>query len=60
MNNVLGIHNSELIYKYSQVDQRFHIMGLVLKDWAKQVGIIGASNGYLSSYAFILMIIAFL
>jgi DNA polymerase sigma len=35
-------------------------MCVTLKYWAKSVGIIGAANGLLSSYAFILMIIAFL
>jgi DNA polymerase sigma len=59
-NNVLAMHNSDLIYTYCQVDQRFHIMSVFLKYWAKNVGIIGASNGYLSSYAFNLMVVAFL
>jgi DNA polymerase sigma len=35
-------------------------MASYLKNWAKTVGIIGAPNGYLSSYALIMMIIAFL
>ena len=35
-------------------------MNVFLKWWAKSVGIIGASNGFLSSYALTLMIIAFL
>mmetsp|Transcript_28370 Transcript_28370/g.27318 ORF Transcript_28370/g.27318 Transcript_28370/m.27318 type:complete len:200 (-) Transcript_28370:35-634(-) len=35
-------------------------MAVFLKFWAKKVGIIGAANGFLSSYALILMIIAFL
>lgn len=35
-------------------------MNVFLKWWAKSVGIIGASFGYLSSYALTLMIIAFL
>ena len=60
VNNVLGIHNSELIYKYCEIDQRFHIMAIFLKYWSKQVGIIGASLGLLSSYALTLMLIAFL
>jgi DNA polymerase sigma len=60
VNNVLGIHNSELLLTYCQVDQRFHIMCIFLKHWAKSVNIIGAANGLLSSYALVLMIIAFL
>jgi DNA polymerase sigma len=35
-------------------------MALYLKTWAKEVHINGASRGFLSSYALILMIIAFL
>jgi DNA polymerase sigma len=60
VNNLLGIKNSNLIFTYTQIDQRFHIMNVFLKWWAKSVGIIGAAFGYLSSYALTLMIIAFL
>ena len=60
VNNVLAQYNSDLIYTYCQIDQRFHILATFLKHWAKRVKIIGASNGYLSSYALTLMIIAFL
>jgi DNA polymerase sigma len=60
VNNLLGIINSNLIFTYVQIDHRFHIMNVFLKWWAKSVGILGASNGYLSSYALTLMIIAFL
>ena len=60
VNNLLGITNSNLIFTYTQIDQRFHIMNVFLKWWAKSVGIIGAAFGYLSSYALTLMIIAFL
>lgn len=35
-------------------------MSLFLKYWSKQVGIIGAAFGFLSSYALTLMLIAFL
>lgn len=60
VNNILAIHNSDLIYSYCQIDQRFHIMCMFIKHWAKQVDIIGAAYGYLSSYALTLMIISFL
>lgn len=53
------MYNSDLIYTYCQIDQRFHILAIFLKHWAKRVKIIGASNGYLSSYSLTLMIIAF-
>ena len=60
VNNILAMYNSNLIFTHCQFDQRFHIMATFLKHWGKQVGIIGAPNGYLSSYALIMMLIAFL
>ena len=39
---------------------RYHKMGYFLKYWSKYWKLIGADNGYLSSYAFQLLIIAFL
>ena len=60
VNNLLGITNSNLIFTYTQIDQRFHIMNIFLKWWAKSVGIIGAAYGYFSSYALTLMVVAFL
>jgi DNA polymerase sigma len=60
VNNVLAMHNTDLIYTYCQLDQRFHILGIFLKHWAKKVDIIGAAYGYLSSYALTLMLISFL
>ena len=60
VNNLLGVVNSNLIFTYTQIDQRFHIMNVFLKFWAKSVGLIGAAHGFLSSYALTLMLIAFL
>jgi len=60
VNNILGVYNSDLIYTYCMIDQRFHILGIFLKNWAKGVNIIGGANGLLSSYALTLMLIAFL
>lgn len=60
VNNILAMYNTDLIYVYCQIDHRFHILATFLKHWAKQVKIIGAPNGYLSSYALTLMVIAFL
>ncbi len=60
INNLLGVFNTALISAYCNVDQRFQIMAVYLRSWAKQMEIIGAANKYLSSYALTLMIIAFL
>ena len=61
-NQFLGIVNSALINSYVQCDERFHILAIFLKYWAKQrkVNIIGGDKGFLSSYALNLMLIAYL
>ena len=60
VHNLLPICNSDLIKLYSLFDQRFHILGLYLKHWSKLNKVHGASNGYLSSYALLIMMIYFL
>ena len=60
VHNLLPINNSKMIRLYSLFDQRFHILGIFLKHWVKINNIKGAPNGYLSSYALILLIIHFL
>ena len=60
VHNMLPIFNTHLIRKYGLFDQRFHIMGIYLKYWAKTNNLHGALANYLSSYALLLMIIHFL
>ena len=60
VHNMLPIFNSYLIRLYGLFDQRFHIMGIYLKYWAKNNKIHGAQDGFLSSYALLIMIIHFL
>ena len=60
VHNLLPIYNSKMIRLYSLYDQRFHILGLFLKHWVKINNIKGAPNGFLSSYAILLLIIHFL
>ena len=60
VHNMLPIYNSYLIKLYGLYDQRFHIMGIYLKYWAKTNNIHGAKGNYLSSYALLLMMIHFL
>lgn len=57
---MLPIFNTHLIRLYGLFDQRFHIMGIYLKYWAKTNNIHGAMDGYLSSYALLIMMIHFL
>ena len=56
----LPLHNTKLIRLYSLYDQRFHIMGIYIKHWVKRNKLNGATEKYLSSYAYLLMIIHFL
>lgn len=60
VHNLLPINNSKMIRLYSLFDQRFHILGIFLKHWVKINNIKGAPNGYLSSYALLILIIHFL
>jgi len=60
VHTMLPILNTNLIRLYSLFDQRFHILGLYIKHWAKINKIHGAPDNYLSSYALLLMLIHFL
>ena len=60
VHNMLPIFNTYLIRLYGLYDQRFHIMGIYLKYWAKTNNLHGAKDNYLSSYALLLMMIHFL
>ena len=58
INNKIAIFHSILLRLYALYDQRFHIMGIYLKYWAKINGLHGAN--FLPSYALLFMIIHFL
>jgi len=60
VNNELATHNSRLLAKYTELDPRTLHLGLFIKLWAKQRGVCGAADGYLSSYSYIIMVIHFL
>lgn len=60
VNGLLGVKNSMLIKEYTKLDVWFHKLGLLLKWWAKHFKILGATDGFLSSYAYVLMMISFL
>lgn len=59
VNGVLGAYNSKLIKTYLSIDKRVHKMAYFIKFWMKHWRLIGADNGYLSSYAVQIMMIAF-
>lgn len=58
--NNLPIYNTKLFKYYGKFDQRVHIMGLYLKNWVKVNNLVGASDNYLSSYAWLNMLVYFL
>eukprot|EP00045_Choanoeca_perplexa_P014243 m.166328 g.166328 ORF g.166328 m.166328 type:complete len:627 (-) comp16619_c0_seq9:126-2006(-) len=58
--NVLGLRNTELLACYGRMDPRFLQLGFFLKRWAKVCHINDASQGYMSSYALIMMLLHYL
>ena len=60
IHTMLPMYNTKLIRIYSLFDQRFHIMGIYIKNWVKRNHIYGAPEKFLSSYAILLLIIHFL
>ncbi|KAG0282374.1 hypothetical protein BGZ98_006796, partial [Dissophora globulifera] len=59
-NHVLGIYNSELIRCYTLIDDRVRPFIYNLKALVKQHHINDSSQGWLSSYAYVMMAIGFL
>jgi len=60
VNNISPLPNTRLLRRYGSLDRRVAELGVIIKMWAKNSGLCGAPNGYLSSYSFILMVIYFL
>eukprot|EP00929_Paragymnodinium_shiwhaense_P008318 TRINITY_DN11226_c0_g1_i1.p1 TRINITY_DN11226_c0_g1~~TRINITY_DN11226_c0_g1_i1.p1 ORF type:complete len:565 (+),score=83.07 TRINITY_DN11226_c0_g1_i1:68-1762(+) len=58
--NLAPLANTNLLWSYAASDPRVRSLGLYVKRWAKQVGIHGASKGWLSSYDLVLMVLFFL
>jgi len=57
-NKVLDLYNSHLLRTYALLDERFHIMALLIKSWNKKR--FPSKIERLNSYSIVLMIIAFL
>jgi len=60
VNNKLAALNSKLLELYSNLDPRCQMLALLIKVWSKTHKICSAREGYLSSYAYNLMVINFL
>eukprot|EP00930_Biecheleria_cincta_P071652 TRINITY_DN59125_c0_g1_i1.p1 TRINITY_DN59125_c0_g1~~TRINITY_DN59125_c0_g1_i1.p1 ORF type:complete len:804 (+),score=130.21 TRINITY_DN59125_c0_g1_i1:37-2448(+) len=60
MSNALGIRNSLLLDSYCRCDHRVAQLGRLVKDWAKRHEIVGTADGFLNSYAYMLLVIYYL
>ncbi len=52
--------NSSLLAAYASYDQRFHILGFFVKEWAKANEILGGDKQLPSSYAYLNLVIQYL
>ena len=60
INNSVGIRNTHLLNAYSRLDWRVSCLVLFVKHWAKQQNINDASQGTISSYSLVLMVIHYM
>mmetsp|Transcript_92912 Transcript_92912/g.184435 ORF Transcript_92912/g.184435 Transcript_92912/m.184435 type:complete len:715 (-) Transcript_92912:168-2312(-) len=60
INNELGVRNSQLLWAYSEYDYRVVELGRLVKHWAKEHDLVGSTDGFLNSYAYMLLVIFFL
>jgi len=60
INNSIGIRNTHLLRSYSRIDDRVCPMVMSIKNWAKSRQINDASQGTLSSYSLVLMVLHYL
>jgi hypothetical protein len=58
--NDIAVANSSLIREYSLVDTRVKSLMLAIKRWAKEYSINSAKDNYVSSYAWMIMVIFYL
>ncbi|CAD7949196.1 unnamed protein product, partial [Amoebophrya sp. A25] len=60
INNRLGARNSLLLQQYSAIDKRVQDVGRLVKAWVKRKELVGTADGFLNSYAYMLLVIYFL
>jgi len=59
INNRLGIRNTRLLAAYCECDPRVRQLGRLVKDWARAHGLVGTADGYINSYAWMLLVVHF-
>lgn len=60
INNKLGFRNTLLLSAYNDYDARVRNLARFVKDWAKANQVIGTPEGYLNSYAYVILVIYYL
>ena len=60
VNQLLPLQNTSLLRTYVDCDDRVRPLALFIKYWAKARGVNDSSNGTLSSYAWVMMVVFFL
>jgi DNA polymerase sigma len=60
INNQVAVHNSKLIAEYIRIFPPLKSLSILVKFWAKTYQISGSAKGFLSSYAFVILIIYYL
>lgn len=60
INNHVGIRNTHLLNAYSKIDWRIKPLVIFVKSWAKFQNINDASQGTISSYSIVLMVLHYL
>ena len=58
INNELALRNTQLLKAYSQIDERVRLIAYVVKTWSKRRRINEPSDGTLSSYAYLLLLLS--
>mmetsp|Transcript_50984 Transcript_50984/g.119184 ORF Transcript_50984/g.119184 Transcript_50984/m.119184 type:complete len:703 (+) Transcript_50984:61-2169(+) len=59
-NNYLAVINTKLLERYHSIDPRVGQLGRLVKEWAKKHELVGTADGFLNSYAYMLLVIQFL
>ena len=60
VNNLEPLSNTHLLRAYTSWDPRVQALGVKVKRWAKELGVTGAMEGYLSPYTLVLLVLFFL
>ena len=54
-----AVHNSRMLLNYMRIDPTVRLLALAVKHWVKSRAIVGTREGYLSSYAIVLLVVFF-